>query len=47
MMDVLLIDHIIIAKDGHYSFQQDGKLDEFRKSYLKFVDEGRISDRRN
>lgn len=47
MMDVLLIDHIIIAKDGHYSFLQDGKLDEFRESYLKFVDEGRISDRRN
>lgn len=47
IMDVLLIDHIIIAKNSHYSFLQDGKLDEFRKSYLKFVEEGRISDRRN
>lgn len=47
IMDVLLIDHIIIAKDGYYSFLQDGHLDEFRKSYLKFVDEGKISDRRH
>lgn len=47
IMDVLLIDHIIIAKNGHYSFLQDGKLDEFRKSYLRFVDESRISDRRH
>lgn len=47
IMDVLLIDHIIIAKNGYYSFLQDGQLDEFRKSYLKFVDESKISDRRN
>lgn len=47
IMDVLLIDHIIIAKDSSYSFLQDGRLDEFRKSYLDFIDENRISDRRN
>lgn len=47
IMDVLLIDHIIIAKEGHYSFLQDGKLDEFRNSYRRFVDEEKISDRRN
>lgn len=47
IMDVLLIDHIIIAKNDSYSFLQDGQLDEFRKSYLKFVDEGKVSDRRN
>ena len=40
IMDVLLIDHIIIAKNGHYSFLQDGQLDEFRKSYRRFVDKG-------
>ncbi len=47
IMDVLLIDHIIIAKNGYYSFLQDGKLDDFRKSYYKFIDESKISDRRN
>ncbi len=46
ILDVLLIDHIIIAKDKSYSFLQDGRLEEFRKSCLRFLDEGRISDRR-
>lgn len=47
IMDVLLIDHIIIAKDGYYSFLQDGHLSEFRKSYLDFVENGKVTDRRN
>lgn len=47
IMDVLLIDHIIIAKNDSYSFLQDGRLDEFRTAFQDFVNEGRISDRRS
>ncbi len=47
IMDVLLIDHIIIAKNDYYSFLHDGKLDEYRESFQNFVKSGRISDRRS
>lgn len=45
MLGLLLVDHIIVARGNFYSFQCDGRLEEYRKIYRDFMEKTRISDR--
>ncbi|MGN0797815.1 MAG: RadC family protein [Christensenellales bacterium] len=38
MMGVRLIDHLIVAKQQVFSFEKDGKLNEFREKYYQLMD---------
>lgn len=46
VMGITLIDHIIIAKNDFYSFLKHGKLENFKKDYLDFLNNEKVSDRR-
>ncbi|MGN0770992.1 MAG: RadC family protein [Christensenellales bacterium] len=45
VLGVRLVDHLIVAKQQVYSFEQDGKLGEFREKYYEFMYSQNISDK--
>ncbi|MGN0788777.1 MAG: JAB domain-containing protein, partial [Christensenellales bacterium] len=46
MLGVRLIDHLIVAKQQVYSFEKDGKLNDFRDKYYEFMFSQNISDKK-
>ena len=44
VLGVKFLDHIIIGRDGAYSFKKDGDLERFKSSYVDFIDNGQLTN---